>query len=263
MAGSIAAVNPVVQVLAVGAAAPAWRLPASEVAAAWGRSGGKGQAAVCAPDEDVLTLAAEAARRALAASGLQTDIVDGLWWGTTRPPFAEGPSHPVLARAIGLSHRSTGALCSGSPHAGHGGTTRRSRRGRRGLSTGCPGRRRIGRARSWASAPGSRHVRAPARRQSSSVGTAAARRSAPGSRRTHPFLDRYRGDDESRHATSTTLGSSAKRCSSPPCASSPSSSRRSTCARGRSPIPTDGSARRRQAARHRRTRIDQRVRGAR
>jgi hydroxymethylglutaryl-CoA synthase len=111
-------VNPVVQVLAVGAAAPAWRLPASEVAAAWGRSGGKGQAAVCAPDEDVLTLAAEAASRALAASGLQTDIVDGLWWGTTRPPFAEGPSHAVLARAIGLSHRSGGALCSGSPHAG-------------------------------------------------------------------------------------------------------------------------------------------------
>lgn len=110
--------NPVVQVLAVGAAAPAWRLPAAEVNAAWGRAGGKGQAAVCAPDEDPLTLAAEAANNALAVSGLQTDIVDGLWWGTSRPPFAEGPSHAVLARAIGLSHRSTGALSSGSPHAG-------------------------------------------------------------------------------------------------------------------------------------------------
>jgi hydroxymethylglutaryl-CoA synthase len=110
-------VTPAVQLLAVGAAAPAWRLDAAEVGAAWNR-GSRGQAAVCAPDEDVLTLAAEAASRALAASGLQTDIVDGLWWGTTRPPFAEGPSHAVLARAIGLSHRSGGALCSGSPHAG-------------------------------------------------------------------------------------------------------------------------------------------------
>lgn len=109
--------TPAVQILAVGAAAPAWRLAAAEVGAAWGR-GGRGQSAVCAPDEDVLTLAAEAAGRALAASGLQTDIVDGLWWGTTRPPFAEGPSHAVLARAVGLSHRSGGALCSGSPHAG-------------------------------------------------------------------------------------------------------------------------------------------------
>jgi hydroxymethylglutaryl-CoA synthase len=90
---------------------------AAEVGKAWGR-GGRGQAAVCAPDEDTLTLAAEAAGRALAASGLQTDIVDGLWWGTTRPPFAEGPSHAVLARALRLSHRAGGALCSGSPHAG-------------------------------------------------------------------------------------------------------------------------------------------------
>ena len=109
--------TPAVQVLAVGAAAPAWRLDAADVGAAWGRSG-RGQASACAPDEDVLTLAAEAAGRALESSGLQTDIVDGLWWGTTRPPFAEGPSHAVLARAIGLSHRSGGALCSGSPHAG-------------------------------------------------------------------------------------------------------------------------------------------------
>ena len=102
----------------MGAAAPAFRLPAAEVAAAWGRRGGRGHAAVCGADEDVLTLAAEAAGRAIAASGLQTDIVDGLWWGTTRPPFAEGPSHAVLAAAIGLSTKSGGALCSGSPHAG-------------------------------------------------------------------------------------------------------------------------------------------------
>ncbi len=110
--------NPAVQILAVGAAAPRLRLPVSEINAAWGRKGGRGQAAVCAPDEDVLTLAADAAHRALEASGLQTDIVDGLWWGTARPPFAEGPSHAVLARAIGLSHRSGGILCAGSPHSG-------------------------------------------------------------------------------------------------------------------------------------------------
>ncbi|MGH8984923.1 MAG: ACP synthase, partial [Acidimicrobiia bacterium] len=108
-----------VRILSVGAAAPALRLPAAEVAAAWGRgAGARGQAGVCAHDEDVLTLAADAAGRALAASGLQHDIVDGLWWGTTRPPFAEGPSHAVLASALGLSSHSAGALCAGSPHAG-------------------------------------------------------------------------------------------------------------------------------------------------
>jgi hydroxymethylglutaryl-CoA synthase len=107
-----------VRIVSVGAAAPELRVAASDVAAAWGRSGGKGQAAVCAGDEDTLTLAAEAAGRALHASGIEPGVVDGLWWGTTRPPFAEGPSHAVLSAALGLSSHSTGALCSGSTHAG-------------------------------------------------------------------------------------------------------------------------------------------------
>jgi hydroxymethylglutaryl-CoA synthase len=107
-----------VRIVSLGAAAPEWRLAAGDVAAAWGRSGGRGQAAVCSSDEDTLTLAAEAATRALEASGIEPGIVDGLWWGTTRPPFAEGPSHAVLAAALGLSSNSTGALCAGSPHAG-------------------------------------------------------------------------------------------------------------------------------------------------
>ncbi len=74
--------------------------------------------AVCAPDEDVLTLSAAAAERALAAAGVAAGEVDGLWWGTARPPFAEGPSHAVLAAALGLSDHSGGALGAGSAHAG-------------------------------------------------------------------------------------------------------------------------------------------------
>ncbi len=107
-----------VRILAVGAAAPALRLAAADLGAAWGRSAGKGQAAVCAPDEDTLTLAAQAALFALAASGIEASGIDGLWWGTSRPPFAEGPSHAVLAAAIGLSHQSGGILTSGSAHSG-------------------------------------------------------------------------------------------------------------------------------------------------
>ncbi len=107
-----------VRVLSVGAGAPRLRLAASDVGAAWSRSGGRGQAAVCAPDEDALTLATDAALAALAAAGIAPDGVDGLWWGTTRPPFAEGPSHAVLASALGLSSQSGGALTAGSPHAG-------------------------------------------------------------------------------------------------------------------------------------------------
>src|SRR5439155_9429695 len=49
-----------VRVLGVGAAAPELRLRAADVGAAWGR-GGRGEVAVCAPDEDTLTLAWQAA----------------------------------------------------------------------------------------------------------------------------------------------------------------------------------------------------------
>ncbi|MGZ6973286.1 MAG: OB-fold domain-containing protein [Acidimicrobiia bacterium] len=107
-----------VRVLAVGAGAPSLRLAAHDVGSAWGRGAGKGQSGVCAPDEDTLTLAVDAGLAALAAAGIPPAGVDGLWWGTTRPPFAEGPSHPVLAAALGLSRESGGALTAGSPHAG-------------------------------------------------------------------------------------------------------------------------------------------------
>lgn len=107
-----------VTISAVGVAAPSLRLPASEVGGAWGRRGGRSVAAVCAPDEDTLTLAAAAGIDALAHADTPPALVDGLWWGCTRPPFAEGPSHAVLSAALGLSDHAGGALTSGSPHAG-------------------------------------------------------------------------------------------------------------------------------------------------
>ncbi|MFN8037528.1 MAG: OB-fold domain-containing protein [Acidimicrobiia bacterium] len=107
-----------VRIVSVGAAAPDLRLPAAAVAEAWGRGGGRGRVAVCGPDEDSLTLAAEAGTRAMTAAGCGPDTIDGLWWGTSTPPFADGPSHAVLAAALGLGANSGGALLAGSAHAG-------------------------------------------------------------------------------------------------------------------------------------------------
>jgi hydroxymethylglutaryl-CoA synthase len=102
---------------AVGAAVGALRLTVADIAGAWG-GGGRGQVAMCDADQDTLTLAWEAAVDALDAGSLDAGAVDGLWWGTSRPPFAEGPSHAFLATALGLDPAVAGALCSGSPHAG-------------------------------------------------------------------------------------------------------------------------------------------------
>ena len=107
-----------VSVTAVGSALPSLRLPRAEVAAAWGGSGGKGSVPLCADDEDVLTLAWAAADRVLATAGVDPSTVDLLTWGTSRPPYAEGPSWSTLATAVGLLPTATGYLLTGSPHSG-------------------------------------------------------------------------------------------------------------------------------------------------
>jgi hydroxymethylglutaryl-CoA synthase len=105
------------RVIGVGAAAPDLRLAAADIGAAWGR-GGRGQVAVCAPDQDTLTLAWEAATRALAAAGVHAAEVDAVFWGTARAPFAEGPSFAFLTTALGCATTVAGASLGGSPHAG-------------------------------------------------------------------------------------------------------------------------------------------------
>jgi len=107
-----------VKIVAVGAALPSLRLSARDVTATGGAGGGRGTTAVCAPDEDVLTLSWRAAARALAVAGVEPTDVDGLWWGTSRPPFSEGPSLSMLAAAIGLRDDIAGVLTSGSTLAG-------------------------------------------------------------------------------------------------------------------------------------------------
>src|SRR5205814_4626238 len=68
--------------------------------------------------EDTLTLAWQAAVRALAAAGVEAGQIDALYWGTSRPPFAEGPSFAFLAASLSLAATVGGALCAGSAHAG-------------------------------------------------------------------------------------------------------------------------------------------------
>ena len=98
----------------VGAAAPALRVQAADIGAAWGRSG-RGHLAACAPDEDTLTLAWDAASAALAAAGVEADAVEAIYWGTSRPPFAEGPSLAFLAAALGLSRTAAAHSSRGPP----------------------------------------------------------------------------------------------------------------------------------------------------
>ncbi len=107
-----------VHILSVGVGVPTLRLPIADLNAAWNRRGGKGHTAACAHDEDALTLAWSAGDAAIRAGSVEPETIDGLWWGTSRPPFAEGPSHSMLAAALNVRPGASGFLVSGSTHAG-------------------------------------------------------------------------------------------------------------------------------------------------
>ncbi|MSO38625.1 MAG: hypothetical protein EXQ69_10340 [Acidimicrobiia bacterium] len=183
------------RILGLGSSAPSLRIAAADIAASWDRSGGRSQIAACAPDEDTLTLAAAAAQAALLAAGIDASTVDGLWWGTTRPPFAEGPSHAVLASSLSLSDHAGGALFAGSTHAGMDALLSAT-------DAVTAGSARValvvasdalvpGLGTSFETRCGAGAV-AFVLAASGGTATIAARVT-----RTHPLLDRYRGDNES------------------------------------------------------------------
>lgn len=104
-------------ILAYAAELPTLRLPASAYVAAWGSCAASGlkRKTVCAYDEDPVTLAIAAARRALAAAG-DPDIA-AVYVGATTLPYEEKPSSATILTGL------TGAPAAvyelrGSPQAG-------------------------------------------------------------------------------------------------------------------------------------------------
>ena len=87
-----------------GAYVPRYRLPATEVARIW--TDGQGglpikEKAVAGIDEDVATMSMEAARNALARSGISPDQIRAVWVGSESHPYAVKPTSTIVAEAIG------------------------------------------------------------------------------------------------------------------------------------------------------------------
>ncbi len=102
-----------------GVALPALRLPAAAYVEAWGSCGARGmrRKTVCAYDEDAVTLAIEASRRALRRLAGEVRI-DALFFGVTTPPYDEKPSASTLATALFAAGDLRVTEISGSPQAG-------------------------------------------------------------------------------------------------------------------------------------------------
>jgi hydroxymethylglutaryl-CoA synthase len=87
-----------------GAYVPRYRLPASEVSRVW-MEGQAGlpikEKAVPGLDEDVVTMSIEAARNALARSGVSPADIRAVWVGSESHPYAVKPTSTLVAEAIG------------------------------------------------------------------------------------------------------------------------------------------------------------------
>jgi hydroxymethylglutaryl-CoA synthase len=98
--------NRPVGIVGYGAYVPQYRLPAAEVARLWGGSD-EGlpikEKSVPGLDEDTITMSIEAARNALARSGLDARKLRAVWVGSESHPYAVKPSSTIVAEAIGTA----------------------------------------------------------------------------------------------------------------------------------------------------------------
>lgn len=108
------------RVAGVGAYAPRFRLAGDAVADALGQFHARGVDAVAVPDadEDALTMAAEAAERALDAAGVEADAVDAVHLASTTLPYDEEAGTGRLRSLLGLAGDVESAQFGGSTDAG-------------------------------------------------------------------------------------------------------------------------------------------------
>ena len=95
-----------VGIVGYGAYIPRFRLPGTEVARIWtnGSSGSPiTEKAVAGLDEDVTTMSIEAARNAIACSGISPEQLRAVWVGSESHPYAVKPTSTIVAEALGTS----------------------------------------------------------------------------------------------------------------------------------------------------------------
>lgn len=93
-----------VGIVGYGAYIPRYRLPGSEISRVWKGTPSPGpviEKAVAGLDEDVITMSIEAARNAIARSGIDPGQLRAVWVGSESHPYAVKPSGTVVAEAVG------------------------------------------------------------------------------------------------------------------------------------------------------------------
>lgn len=114
-----------ISITGAGTYVPRSRIDADTVREAWGQFSAAGvqSKAVAGADEDSLTMAADAATRALAAADVDASDLENLVCATTTPPLAEEDPTARLGEFLGVSADTTRRFVSGSTRAGTQGLT--------------------------------------------------------------------------------------------------------------------------------------------
>src|SRR5262249_32653080 len=90
-----------------GADVPRLRVRTADISKAWRPRGAIAPAvtekSVPGPDEDVVTMAIEAARTSLDRAGIDLDRIGAVWVGTESKPYAVKPSATIVAEALGIT----------------------------------------------------------------------------------------------------------------------------------------------------------------
>jgi hydroxymethylglutaryl-CoA synthase len=99
--------NREVGIAGYGAYVPRLRVRTADIAATWRARGAAAPAvaekSVPGSDEDVVTMAIEAARTALDRAETDPETIGALWVGTESKPYAVKPSATIVAEALGIT----------------------------------------------------------------------------------------------------------------------------------------------------------------
>jgi len=96
-------------IVSYGAYIPRFRIKPSQIALAWGKEApevekslGVFEKAVASYDEDAVTLAIEAANRAITTGGIDPTLIGGITIGSESHPYAVKPSSTTVAEILGM-----------------------------------------------------------------------------------------------------------------------------------------------------------------
>ena len=104
-------------ILGYGVYIPRYRIKREDIARSWAGNA-RGENSVAHVNEDVITMAVEAAQNALESAGMEPARIGGIYLGTASPPNLEQSSVGIIGTSLGTGPQIDMADFGGSPRAG-------------------------------------------------------------------------------------------------------------------------------------------------